>query len=373
MKPKNGSNWVIGVTGLHRGESPQPGGAVVEALRSRFPDGRFVSFSYDSMESGIYSQGMDRVSATYLFSFPIAGPEALLKRIREVDEIEGLDLIIPTLDSELYNYIEIRSELEKMGIQVVVPQRDSLLAREKPNLDALAQKVKVPVPLTYAAADIETLAGYALQLGYPCYVKGALYDAEFARNEKELRKAFADIFAVWGAPILVQKAIYGEEYGVAAIGDGKGGVVCTCMIRKLLKSKMGKGYGGVVVDDPALDQIVHNIIGELKWEGPLEIEFVKPRNQPHFLFEINPRFPAWISFPAQLGCNMPAFVAERAFGMTPKPLTRIPAGKMFIRHVQDLVLDIGDVAKCQIDGKFESEAVYESETTQQVFKPQVVS
>ena len=59
----------IAVSGLHRGENPQPGAAVIASLRRRFPGLRLVGLSYDPLESGLYGQGADLSLKTMLSSF----------------------------------------------------------------------------------------------------------------------------------------------------------------------------------------------------------------------------------------------------------------------------------------------------------------
>jgi carbamoyl-phosphate synthase large subunit len=349
MKAKKTSP-VIMVSGLHRGESPQAGGAVIESVRQVLPDARFVGISYDILESGLFSRGPDAVDAAWLLPYPGAGPEALLHRIKEIHAVEGLSLIIPTLDSELTNLIQLRPELQAMGIAVAVPSMESFLARDKPVLPKLAAAVGALTPATLAANTALELAALALRIGYPCYVKGALYDARLVHNEAQLYAAFADIYATWGAPILVQQAIYGEEFVVAGVGDGNGGLLAFCAVRKLLRSKLGKAFGGVVVEDPEVIALSRKLISELRWEGGFEIEFVRPTHAQNYLFEINPRFPAWISFPTKVGCNMPGLVATRALGLPVPILKTCKAGQMFMRHNADLVGDIGDLASMATQG-----------------------
>ena len=43
----------VAVTGLHRGENPQPGAAVIASLRRAFPNLRVVGLSYDPLESSL--------------------------------------------------------------------------------------------------------------------------------------------------------------------------------------------------------------------------------------------------------------------------------------------------------------------------------
>ena len=352
---KRNSPSVIMVSGLHRGESPQAGGAVIESIRQMIPDARFVGISYDILESGLFSGGPDAVDAAYLFPYPGTGLDAFMSRLREVHEIEGLSLIVPTLDSEMMNLITARTELEKMGIKVAVPSMEALRARDKPVLGALATVVGVPTPVTLAASTAAELAAHALQIGYPCYVKGALYDARLVHTEAQLYAAFADIHAIWGTPILVQQAVYGEEFVVAGVGDGKGGLLTYCAMRKLLRTKMGKAFGGVSVDDPLVIDFTRRLISRTHWEGGFEVEFVRPVHDINYLFEINPRFPAWISFPTKIGCNMPGYVAASLLGLKPSPPEPCGPGRLFIRHNADLIGDISDLAQLAtagvLDGK----------------------
>jgi carbamoyl-phosphate synthase large subunit len=150
--------------------------------------------------------------------------------------------------------------------------------------------------------------------------------------------------------VLLQEEISGEEYNFAGVGDGKGGVLGHCTIRKLLRSKLGKGFAGIVIVDPAVEEMARRVIERLKWNGPFELEFLKGDGRPHTLFEMNPRFPAWVDFPSQIGCNLPARVLENVLDLGASELETCPAGRMFIRHCTDLVTDIGDVASLGTHG-----------------------
>jgi carbamoyl-phosphate synthase large subunit len=119
----------------------------------------------------------------------------------------------------------------------------------------------------------------------------------------------------------------------------------------MLRTSAGKGFAGVVVADPDLDDRVNRIIKTLRWNGPFELEFLKAPGKPHALFEMNPRFPAWVEFPAQIGCNLPARLLEEMLHMRPAPLRVCPPGQMFVRHSVDVALDIGDIAQITITGE----------------------
>ncbi|NNM56885.1 MAG: hypothetical protein HKL97_06945 [Acidocella sp.] len=119
----------------------------------------------------------------------------------------------------------------------------------------------------------------------------------------------------------------------------------------MLRTSAGKGFAGVVVEDPRIDALVRRLIRALRWAGPFELEFIKTPGRPHLLFEMNPRFPAWVDFPSQLGCNLPASLLEQLLGGTPDKLAPCEAGRMFIRHSVDVLGDIADLAELASTGE----------------------
>lgn len=342
----------VAVSGLHRGENPQPGAAVIASLRRRFPDVRIVGLSYDPLESGLYGQGLDHPDVAYLIPYPGAGTDALLERLGEIHRREALAAIIPCLDSEIQNYIDIQDQLRRMEIQCVLPSQQAFDARHKSGLSALCKKIGIAAPLTRIAMTDAEVAACADEIGYPIYVKGRLYEAQLVYSPTELLSAYRDIVRVWGWPIIVQEVIVGEEYDVVGIGDGQGSIVRSCAIRKLLRTSHGKGFAGIVVENHELDDLAQMIIKELKWNGPFELEFLKGNEKPYTLFEINPRFPAWVDFPSQIECNMPGMLGARLFGVNAdEPYIRCPAGRMFVRHSIDLVGDFSEFAAIATSGE----------------------
>jgi carbamoyl-phosphate synthase large subunit len=341
----------VAVSALHRGENPQPGAAVIASLRRSFKDIRIAGMSYDPLESGLYGNGHDKPDSSYLMPYPGMGTEVILKRIDEILQHEKLDVIIPCLDSEIDNYINMEPELKKRGITCVLPTKESLKYRAKSNLPELCSKTNVLTPKTKVIYNLFELELYADSIVYPVYVKGKYYEAHLVYYKGELLEVSTSITRVWGWPILIQEAIIGEEYGVAGIGDGKGNIIMECCIRKMLRSTSGKGFAGIVIENFELDEFTKRIIAELKWNGPFELEFIKTPGKPMMLFEINPRFPAWIDFPSQVDFNMPARLLEQLLGIkNTTPINSIHAGQIFIRHAIDIVGNIEDFARISRTG-----------------------
>jgi len=341
----------VAITGLHRGDNPQPGASVIMSLRRRFPGLRILGLSYDPMESSIYCRDNCRLDAVYLLPYPRTGAKALLERLDAILEKEKIEFIIPSLDSEIMNFIEVQDALSRRGIRVMLPGKAAFLRRSKENLSMLCHRLGIPTPETRAAKDIGELKKFAEQIGYPVYVKGKYYEAYLVSSEAELYSSFEELAEMWGLPVLVQEMIIGEEYDVVGLGDGHGGTIGSCSIRKMLRTSAGKGFAGVVVADPRIDNLARRFIRALRWTGPFELEFIKAPGRPHLLFEMNPRFPAWVDFPSQLGCNLPARLLERLMGTEETPLAHCDAGRMFIRHSVDVLGDISDLAELASAGE----------------------
>ncbi|MCB1278998.1 hypothetical protein [Prosthecobacter sp.] len=348
------SSPVIAVTGLHRGENPQPGSAVIRSLRRVYPELRIVGLVYDSLESGLYSEE-DAPDAAFTLSYPGAGEEAFWARIDAIREIEHFDVLIPCLDAEMAPLVESPEKLRERGIDVCLPSASSFQGRDKSKLEELCARTQCRTPQTIAVNDVSSLHQAAASLGGNVFVKGRFYEAKHATTPAAREAAFWHLMEQWGAPVLVQENVEGEEYNVIGLGDGSGQILGSCAIRKMLRTTSGKGFGGMVVRDSRLDAITQSLIAELRWNGPFELEFVKPddRNEDFCLIEINPRFPAWCDFPSTLNCNLPAAALELALGWHPRePLGHPMPGKFFIRHAIDMTGDLRDLAALTTTGQF---------------------
>ncbi len=335
----------IAVSGLHRGDNPQPGPAVIRSIRRRYPSAKIIGLSYDLLESGLFSKSDDGVDAAFLMPFPNKGPDSLIERLDEISEIYPLDMVIPCLDSEIPNYIELSDEFKSREIKTPLLTKKSFDQRSKDNLFQLGKAAGVRVPRTIVVSDLIAAHKAAEEIGFPLFLKGKQYGAGLVTSPAEVTHMFHSLMAAWGGPVIAQSAVggSGDEYDVVGLGDGRGGLLGSCAIRKMMLTSNGKAFGGIVVADPALQESVEKIIKKLKWWGPFELEFVKGK-QGHELIEMNPRFPAWTDFPSQIGCNLPAMLVDMLLSRPVAPARVCEPGRMFIRHNLDLVGDISQLA-----------------------------
>lgn len=341
----------VAVTGLSRGENPQPGAGIIAGIRAAFPGAFVVGLAYDAMESGIYAEGGP--DAVFTMPYPTVGAEAFLKRLDEARAAAPFDVFIPTLDSELDLIVNLEHELHARGLKTCLPDKDAFKRRMKDHLVELAAAAGVATPETRAVYTAPQALREALDMGFPLIVKGAYYDAQKVSNPAELAGAVASLLAQWGAPVLLQKVIAGAEFDALGIGDGEGGITGLCCIRKTIVSSKGKGLGGVTVRDPALRDLCGKLVRELKWRGPFEIEVMKDdATGRHCLIEINPRFPAWVDFPARFGLNFAAALAQfAASGEAPALMPEPEPGWFYLRHQVEVLGHLDQLAALSVSGE----------------------
>ena len=353
----------IAVTGLHRGENPQPGSSIIRSIRRVIPNARIVGLVYDALESGIYAD--DGPDAVYAMPYPTAGREAFLERIDEILLKEPFEFFIPTLDSEIELMVHLEDELIERGLFTYLPDAAILAKRAKNHLTELAKSCDVNVPETVPVYDVTEAQRAASHLGFPLMVKGQYYDAKKVESPTELSGAVTKLLSEWGAPAILQRCIQGPEFNVLGIGDGEGSTFGLCSLRKTHISDKGKGLGGITIQDSKLNDICARLIKELCWRGPFEIEVMKDEATGEYaLIEINPRFPAWVDFPSQFGMNFPAMLVEMiSTGMRPKPFPPCEAGHFYMRHQIEVLGHLDQLSALSSEGGFTASVTDRSTVT----------
>jgi carbamoyl-phosphate synthase large subunit len=330
----------IAVTGLNATDNPGPGVPVIRSLKEgNGTYGRMIGLLYSTLDPGAFME--DVADRSYLIPYPSSGLEPVFERIRYIHDREKLDVLMPTLDTELYMFHKLADRLRELGIQTFLPDTEQLNIRSKDRIAAFCRANEIQAPETIVITSVNDLQRAVSQLSYPVVVKGIFYGAYIARNFDEAVADFARIRTEWGLPIIVQEYIEGDEFNIAALGDGQGGTVGAVAMRKTFITDKGKGWAGVTIYDADLLDMSRAIIEKLKWTAGLELEFVKSRRSgEYYLLEINPRFPAWIYLATAAGQNLPAACVELALGKKVTPFTSYQIGKMFIRCSWDLIADM---------------------------------
>ena len=347
----NKTNITVAVTGLNAIDSPGPGIAVIRGLKeSKKYNIRIVGLVYEILEPGIYMD--DLVDKIYQIPVPSSGFDQMLERLKYIQQKENLDVIIPNFDAELMTFIKLSPVLNNMGIKMLIPNQEQFEERLKGNLSKFGIRHKISVPKSKTVFTLEEMEEALNNFEFPVVVKGKFYDANIAYNKEQCETYFFKISAKWGAPIILQQFINGNEFNITALGDGKGNMLGAVAMRKTFLTDKGKAWAGISLDDPKLIKLAHDIIKKTEWPGGMEIELIKEqKTNKLYLLEINPRFPAWIYLAIGCGQNHPDMLIDFLIKGETKKIKNYDSGKMFIRYAYDLVCDLDKYEQISIHGE----------------------
>lgn len=332
----------IAVTGMNATDSPGPGVAVIRAIRSS-PEfaGEIIGLTYDTLDPGVFMEGIcDHV---YLMPYPSEGSSALLNRLREIHRKTPFEVLLPTLDAELSALLNIEKELAQLGVKMFLPTRECLELRSKAHFDEMGRKLAISVPRGKSVSDPALLRTLDQEFTFPVMVKGQFYEAYVAYSVIDADLYFRKLSAKWGLPIVIQEYIAGEEYDVVALGDGKGGLIGAVPMKKMQLTDKGKAWGGVTINDPAMNEFVREVMAKIKWRGPCELEIMKgSKDGRYYIFEINPRFPAWCFLAVGAGQNLQWATVKMALGEQVAAFTSYQVGTLFLRNSIDQIYPLSE-------------------------------
>jgi carbamoyl-phosphate synthase large subunit len=348
---KNWRTATIAITGVNaRAENPGPGCAVARCIREHTEfKGKIIGLGYDALDAGLYAR--DLCDQSFLLPYPSSGEDALLQRIKDIQSIEPIDAIIPCLDSEMQSFSRLKKSLSKSNISLFIPSRDQFNLRAKNNLFALCKEIGVRVPETKTVTDPSFFDRCADEgWGYPLIVKGIYYDAIIVYSAFDAHMAFSKLIGTWGYPCIVQKLVQGDELNLAGVGDGNGNLLSSVMMRKRAVTDKGKAWAGVSVVDKSLERLAAKLVNKLAWQGPLEVEVIKAPDGKIYLIEINPRFPSWIYLSHAVGRNLPVTLLKLMCGEKELELAPPSSGTFFIRHAQELIVQLQEFESMMVLG-----------------------
>ncbi len=327
----------VAVTGLHAADNPAPGIGVIRCLHH--PErwgGKIIGLAYDALDTGIYDEGL--LGHAYLIPYPNSGSQALLERLLYIHEQQHIDVIIPTLDSELPVFQKLEQTLKSNGIAMFIPPKQVTDLISKAKLADLCEKVGIPFPETKVIKEPGELKDAVKEIGFPLMIKGIYYEAYTCNTLADVQQNFDKIRLKWGLPIILQKKIESEEFDVCCVCDENSDLLGAVPIRKTRLTDKGKAWAAVTLRNKQLLELSANVLKHIRWIGPCEVEILKNvKTGEYNLIEINPRFPAWIYLCTGADQNLPRLVVELARGKSLKPLEIAKSGICFVRHAIDLV------------------------------------
>ncbi len=244
----------------------------------------------------------------------------------------GVDVVVPTVDSELAIVSALSAALEMHHIAVLVAPGAALaVCLDKAQLMAASDGI-VPVP-EWEVVDADfNPEHWAL----PVVVKPRA--GAGGRGVRVIQDAQDWDDVPRDGSLLLQEWLPGEEYSVDVLCSREG-VVIAAVPRVRLKVDSGVAVASRTVRDPELQHIATALVEHLGLTFVSNVQLRRDRNGVPKLLEINPRFPGTMALTVHSGVNMPALAVDDLLGRNP-PVPAPFVECAMVRHWEEVYVPV---------------------------------
>ena len=341
VKDKNLPN--VAISAINSFDYVMPGLGIAKAISGNDKVGNIFGFAYGPYDTGTVRT--DLFNKMFLFK-DISSRKVLLNRILQINKTNRIDAIIPSLDSELQSYIEIQEELKKNNIATLLPSMKAF--KKTKEVTGIFNQKEInrsgfTIPKSIRSDSIESFRQVAKSVGYPFVAKGIINNftgsPTVVHNKLQLPYVWEFYDSHGFESVVSKKFIRGEEFAVSGVCDKNHQLKGCIIIKKLLQCEKGNTWAARKIALPKLEKDVEKLLKEIKWTGPIELEFIRDSFDEEFkLIEINCRFPAWISYAKDVGKNLPLMALNLALLKDIDDLYR-PKDLIFIRNCCEFSTD----------------------------------
>jgi carbamoyl-phosphate synthase large subunit len=267
-------------------------------------------------------------AADRAFGVPSCRSPAFIGRMLEIVAEESVDLIVPTIDTELLAYAEAASQFEAKGCAVMVSTPDVVgVARDKLLTARSLERAGVPIPRT--ATPEEVLAAPEAWTG-PLMLKprGGSSSVGIRRIEQVADMPDLDELDNY----VVQELLDGEEYTVNIFVDDAGALV-TAVPHRRIEVRGGEVSKGVTRRHPSLEKAARAVVEALPgMRGALCFQAIVDEEGEARIFEINARFGGGFPLAHRAGAPFSAWLLESLAGLPSSAGDRWRDGVLMLRY-----------------------------------------
>lgn len=217
------------------------------------------------------------------FLVPPIYSDDYIPALEEICRREQIDVLIPTIDTDLLLLSENRHVFERQHTKVLISAPEMIsVCRDKRK----TQKFFTSLGL-YAPPVVDDYRQY--MLGYPAFIKprdgSSSVFAYKVESFEELER-----FAQYVPQYIIQPFIEGEEYTVDIMCDFQGHPIYVTP-RKRLEVRSGEVLKTQIWQEDSILQDMGTLIEKFKPCGPLTVQLIRDRKSgKNCYIEINPRF-----------------------------------------------------------------------------------
>jgi carbamoyl-phosphate synthase large subunit len=278
------------------------GPSAISVWKSLKEDHELYMADMDARAAGLYLVPPDR-----RFLLPRGDSPQFVEVVAAECKKRAIDLLIPTVDSELLPIARARQGLVQAGTKVQLCSSEVLeVCRDKyALLRHCSGEEYVPQFTLLSEDNVGMLTKFPL-FAKPRFGAGSV-GLHYIESEEELLALPRD------NSYLVQEHLPGEEYSVDVYvkSDGK---VIAAVPRLRMKTDSGIAVTARTVQQKDAIELAHRVIEKVGIRYAANIQFKRAADGRLMLLEVNPRFPGTLPLTNAAGIDLPKLLLREAAG-----------------------------------------------------------
>lgn len=272
------------------------------------------------------------------YRVPPCTDEAFIPFLGDLARDVGIDVLVPTIDTELPAFAASKEHLERqcgVGLVVAASPEAVRLARDKYELMRTLSDGGIPVPLTVRATDAWRRRR---ELQGPVILKPV--DGSSSRGIRRLRSVEALRDGERGPALVVQQLLEGPEYTVNLFFGPTGELECAIPHRRLAvrEGEVSKGLTERNLPLIELAQRLARLLTPLGARGPFCYQAILQDGAPR-LFELNARFGGGYPLAHRAGARFTRRLLEWAVGLPASSIAEWDEGVLMLRYDHSVFSD----------------------------------
>jgi carbamoyl-phosphate synthase large subunit len=272
---------------------------------------------------------------------PLSSAPGYLDRLQAICSVEGIRLVVPTIDDELPLFGAARERFATRGIEVACSSEGtSLLCDDKYATCVHLRAAGVAAARSWRPSEIDD------RMPLPAFVKprvgrGAV-GAFAVRSRREL-----DFFLDYVPDPVVQELLDGPEFTIDVLCDADGRPL-SIVPRERVVIRAGVIDRGRTVGDASLVALAEQVCRAIAFRGPINIQ-CRMRGSVAVVFEINPRFSGGVPLTIAAGADFPRMLVELALGRRVEPQPGFESDLWMTSFESSLFLDADAIVRPGFD------------------------
>lgn len=258
-----------------------------------------------------------------------------IKQLVEICVADNIDLVMPTIDTDLLVLSENVAEFENVGTKVLVSKPDKILiCRDKNNTGEFFESCGLKAPRTYN--DYKSYPG-----PYPCFIKpkdgSSSINAFKVEDEKELA-----VYAGQVEDYIIQPFVEGREFTIDIFCDFEGNPIFITP-RERVQVRAGEVLKTQIYMDRTMIEESKKLCEVFKPCGPLTVQLIQDKNTgDNYYIEINPRYGGGAPLSMKAGARSAEALLTLISGEMVEYQENSSNGAIYSRFDQSVCISEGD-------------------------------